>query len=90
MPPNPFSGRYEVVTDARLDGQTYGTLAWYLLADPNIFDTVEVSFLNGMAEPYMRENQEWDGQGISYMIGVDFGVAALDWRGMHKYKGNGS
>ena len=90
LPPNPFSGRYEVVSDARLDGQTYGTLAWYLLADPNIFDTVEVSFLNGMAEPYMRENQEWDGQGVSYMIGVDFGVAALDWRGMHKYKGNGS
>lgn len=90
LKPNPFSGRFEVVTDARLDGQTYGTLAWYLLADPNIFDTVEVSFLNGMAEPYMRENQEWDGQGVSYMIGVDFGVAALDWRGMHKYKGNNS
>lgn len=88
LPPNPFSGRFEIITDARLDGQTNGTKAWYLLGDPNIFDTVEVSFLNGMAEPYMRENQEWDGQGISYMIGVDFGVAALDFRGVHKYRGS--
>jgi hypothetical protein len=91
LPPNPFSGRFEVVSDARLDGHTgastVGTKAWYLFADPNIFDTFEVSFLNGMAEPYMRENQEWDGQGVSYMIGVDFGVAALDYRGVHKYKG---
>lgn len=88
LPPNPFSGRYEVITDARLDGQTYGTAAWYLLADPNIFDTFEVAFLNGMAEPYMRENQEWDGQGTSYLVGVDFGVSALDFRSVHKYRGN--
>jgi hypothetical protein len=88
LPPNPFSGRYEVVSDARLDGQTAGTAAWYLFADPNIFDTFEVSFLNGMAEPYMRESQEWDNQGISYMIGVDFGVAALDFRAVHKYRGS--
>lgn len=88
LQPNPFSGRYEVIADARLDGQTSGTAAWYLFADPNIFDTFEVSFLNGMAEPYMRENQEWDGQGVSYMIGVDFGVAALDFRAVHKYRGS--
>ncbi len=88
LPPNPFSGRYEVITDARLDGQTYGTAAWYLLADPNIFDTFEVAFLNGMAEPYMRENEKWDGQGTSYLVGVDFGVSALDFRSVHKYRGN--
>lgn len=88
LQPNPFSGRFEVVSDARLDGQTNGTAAWYLLADPNVFDTFEVSFLNGMAEPYMKENQEWDGQGVSYMIGVDFGVAALDFRAVHKYRGS--
>lgn len=88
LPPNTFSNRYEIITDARLDGQTYGTAAWYLLADPNVFDTFEVAFLNGMAEPYMRENEEWDGQGTSYLVGVDFGVSALDFRAVHKYRGN--
>jgi hypothetical protein len=90
LTPNPYNGRFEVVTDARLDGQTYGTLAWYLLGDPGIYDTVEVAFLNGVAEPYMRENPDWAGQGMEYMVGVDFGVSALDFRAMHKYKGNGS
>lgn len=88
LPPNPFSGAFEVVTDARLDGQTNGATAWYLVADPNVFDTVEVAFLNGVAEPYMKENQAWDGLGVEYMVGVDFGVSALDFRGIHKYRGS--
>jgi HK97 family phage prohead protease len=88
LPPNPFNGRYEVVTDARLDGQTSGTAAWYLFADPNVFDTVEVAFLNGVAQPYMREEQEWDGSGTQYMVGIDFGVSVLDFRGMQKYRGS--
>jgi hypothetical protein len=87
---NPFDGLFEVVADARMDGQTYGTLAWVMAADPNIYDTVEVAFLNGVAEPYIREEQEWDTRGVEYVVGVDCGVAALDFRGFHKYKGNGS
>lgn len=87
LPPNPFSGAFEVVVDARLDGQTNGANAWYLAADPNVYDTVEVAFLNGVAEPYMRENQAWDGMGVEYMVGVDFGASVLDFRGLHKYKG---
>lgn len=88
LTPNPYNGRFEVVTDARLDGQTYGTLAWYLFADPNVFDTFEVAFLNGVAEPYLRENRAWDEQGIEYLVGIDFGVSALDFRAVHKYRGN--
>lgn len=85
--PNPYAGRFEVVSDARLDGQTQGTTAWYLFADPNIFDTFEVAFLNGVDTPTLRENAAWDGQGIEYAVGIDFGVAALDFRAVHKYKG---
>ena len=88
LPPNPFSGRFEVIVDARLDGQTNGTAAWYLFADQNVYDTFEVAFLNGIAEPYLRENQSWDLQGVEYVVGIDFGVSALDFRAVHKYKGN--
>ncbi|MCB1771964.1 MAG: HK97 family phage prohead protease [Candidatus Competibacteraceae bacterium] len=88
MAPNPFQNRLEVISDARLDGQTNGTAAWYLAADPNRFDTVEVAFVDGVAEPYLREEQEWDTRGVEWVVGVDFGVAALDYRGLHKYKGN--
>lgn len=88
LPPNPYSGRFEVIADARLDEQTNGTTAWYLLGDPGVYDTVEVAFLNGVQEPYMRENPDWAGQGMEYAVGVDFGVSVLDYRAMHKYKGN--
>lgn len=88
LPPNPFSGSFEVVSDARLDGQTYGAYAWYLFGDPNIYDTFEVAFLNGVDQPYMRENQAWDSQSVEYVVGIDFGVSALDFRAVHKYRGN--
>ena len=88
LTPNPYNGRFEVITDARLDGQTYGTAAWYLFADPNVFDTFEIAFLNGVSEPYLRENRAWDEQGIEYLVGIDFGVSALDFRAVHKYRGN--
>ena len=88
LAPNPFQNRLEVISDARLDGQTNGTAAWYLAADPNRFDTIEVAFVDGIAEPYLREEQEWDTRGVEYVVGVDFGVAALDFRALHKYKGN--
>lgn len=88
LTPNPWSGRFEVITDARLDGQTSGTAAWYLFADPNMFDTFEVAFLNGVSEPYLRENQAWDNQGVEYVVGIDFGVSALDFRAVHKYRGS--
>jgi hypothetical protein len=68
----------------------YSATAWYLIASPADLPLVEVAFLNGVAEPYMRENPDWAGQGMEYMVGVDFGVSALDFRAMHKYKGYGS
>lgn len=88
MTRNIWRDRLEVITDPRLDSQTNGTAAWYLAADPNVFDTVEVAFVDGIAEPYLREEEEWDTRGVEWVVGVDFGVAALDWRGLHKYKGN--
>ena len=88
LAPNPFQNRLEVISDTRLDVQTNGTAAWYLAADPNRFDTIEVAFVDGIAEPYLREEQEWDTRGVEYVVGVDFGVAALDFRALHKYKGN--
>lgn len=88
MTRNVWRDRLEIVCDPRLDGQTNGTAAWYLAADPNIFDTIEVAFVDGIAEPYLQEEAEWDTRGMEWVVGVDFGVAALDYRGLHKYKGN--
>lgn len=83
--PNPFRNAFEVVAEARLDSASHGNLTtgWYLAADPNLFDTVEVAFLNGVAEPYLREEEEWDTRGVEYVVGIDCGVAFLDFRGWY-------
>jgi len=83
-----YGNTLQIIADPRLDDQTNGLAAWYLAADPNVFDTVEVAFVDGVAEPYLREEQEWDTRGVEWVVGVDFGVAVLDYRAMHKYKGN--
>lgn len=83
--PNPFQNAFEVVAEARLDSASHGNLTtgWYLAADPNMFDTVEVAFLNGISEPYLREEEEWDTRGVEYVVGIDCGVAFLDYRGLY-------
>lgn len=87
LTPNPFQSRLEVISDARLDKHPNGGTAWYLIADSMLFDTVEVAFVDGIAEPYLREEEEWDTRGVEWVVGVDFGVAALDYRGLYKHKG---
>ena len=83
--PNPFQNAFEVVSEARLDSSAHGNLTtgWYLAADPSMFDTVEVAFLNGVAEPYLREEEEWDTRGTELVVGIDAGVAYLDYRGIY-------
>lgn len=62
--------------------------AWYLFKDPNVFDTFELGFLNGVQEPYMREHEEWDTRGVEYVVGIDVGGAALDFRNVYKDPGD--
>ncbi len=50
--PNPVRSAAEVIVDARLDAAS--TLSWYLTADPNVFDTIEVGYLDGIAAPFRR------------------------------------
>lgn len=67
--------------------QANSSTAWYLFKDPNIFDTFELAFLDGVQEPYMREEQEWDTRGVEFVVGIDVGGAALDYRNVWKNPG---
>ena len=76
----------QVVDDARLSGLTNGsTTTWYLMADPNMTDNIEVGFLQGQQEPKVETfNPGPDRLGIIYRITHAFGCKAIDWRGMQK------
>jgi HK97 family phage prohead protease len=80
---NPFHGSLEIVVDATLTDAA----AWYLVASPNIIDTVEVAFLDGVQNPVVEQQQGWNVDGIEYKVRLDFGVKVWDYRGIYKNSG---
>ena len=60
------------------------TYPWYLAADPSIADTITVFGLNGETRPTTTSEPSSIGeaQGIKYQVIGDFGIAAIDWRGL--------
>jgi hypothetical protein len=71
-----------VVADARLDG---APTQWYLAADPNTTDTIEVAYLNGNESPMLDQMDGFDVDGVKFKVRIDAGVKALDHRGLYKY-----
>lgn len=78
--PNWVAGTFDVVADARIDGGPIAATNWFMLADPAMFDGIEVAFLNGVEAPYLEQRQGFSIDGTEYKVRLDYGVAALDWR----------
>lgn len=83
--PNPHNGTFEVVSDARLDANS--SVEWFMSADPNMHDTIEVAYLDGNQEPYMEQREGWTVDGAEMKIRIDAGVKPLDHRGLYKNPG---
>ena len=80
---NPFYQSFEVITESRLDN--LDNARWYLAADPrrNQVDTIEVAFLNGQETPTIRQEEQITRSGVTFLVRLDFAVAALDYRGLY-------
>jgi hypothetical protein len=75
--PNKVVGLYRDIVDTpRLTGTRR-----YSLADPSIAPTFEVSFLDGQQEPFLDNEIGWRVDGTELKVRLDYGVAAVDYRG---------
>ena len=83
--PNPVRNAAEVVVDARLDVDS--VTAWYLLADPAVFDTIEVGYLDGIAAPFLDNQDGWSIDGVEYKVRIDAAAAPLEFRTFWKNAG---
>lgn len=79
---NIFAGSLELITEARLTGNT-----WYLFADPALIDTIEYSFLEGEEELFIEQRVGFEVDGIEIKGRVDFAAKPIDFRGMYKNPG---
>lgn len=74
-----------VVADAQLDAVDPD--AYYFATAPGFVDTIEVAFLNGVDTPYIETQPGFEVDGITYKVRSEFGVKALDFRGLYKNPG---
>ncbi len=82
---NPFSGKLQVVTEARLEAAS--PTAWYLGASVDQVDIVEYAFLEGEEGPAIESRIGFDVDGLEIKARHDFAAKAIDWRGLHKDPG---
>lgn len=60
--------------------------AWYFAADKTQ-DTIEVSFLDGVEEPFLDQENDWSVDGRRMKVRIDAGASGLDPRGLFKNAG---
>lgn len=81
---NPWRNQLVPVVEPRIDTDSD---SWYLAADSNQIDTVEVMFLDGVRAPWMDEEVEFTTDGLAMKARIDVGARALDHRGLYKSAG---
>lgn len=74
---NKVVGLFQTIVDSpRLTGTRR-----YLLASPSIAPTFEVAFLDGQQQPFLELQNGWRVDGVEWKVRLDYGVAAVDFRG---------
>lgn len=80
-----FVQRLVVASSARLS--ITSTTQWYLFADYNEIDTVDVAFLEGEEGPTIEEEDEFDTDARRVKVRHHVAAKAIDWRGMVRSSG---
>lgn len=81
---NVLRGQLDVIANPRLNT---APAVWYLAADPNAIDTIEVAWLAGHEGPQFDMESDFDSRGISFSCWAEVAAKAIDFRGLAKSKG---
>lgn len=79
---NLVAGMVQQITEHRITGGGY-----FFAGNPAMFDTIEVSYLDGNKTPYMENKIGWNIDGTEWKIRIDAGVNPLDFRALYKNPG---
>ena len=82
---NVFRNSLDIVVDTALDD--INANAWYIAAAKNQVEGIEISYLNGNKTPILESKDSFDTLARSFRMYLDFGIAALDYRGFVKNTG---
>lgn len=76
--PNVVRGMFDRVIGST---RTPDTTRRYIFANPAIAPTIEVVFLDGNQTPFLESRNGWTIDGVEWKVRLDYGVAAIDYRG---------
>lgn len=79
---NPYSGAFELVVDSNISGNE-----WYLAADPARLASIVYGHLNGVESAEVWVARDASTRSLRIHAGLDFGVGAIDFRGVYKNAG---
>jgi phage major head subunit gpT-like protein len=75
--PNVVAGLFSEIVDTPYLAGTRR----YVFANPSQVPALEVAFLDGNQSPFLEMQEAFNQDGKSWKIRLDFGAAAIDWRG---------
>jgi HK97 family phage prohead protease len=86
---NPFAqgGKMPLTVIAEPRLQVASTTQWYLDADPNEYDTMEVGELAGQSGPYIEQRVGFERSGLELKVRDTFGASWIDFRGTYRSTG---
>lgn len=72
----------EPIFDARI-----GDDSWFVAADSGQFDVIEVSYLDGISQPFLDQQSGWGVDGTEFKVRIDAAATALAWESLYKNDG---
>lgn len=83
---NVYANTFDIVVESRLN-RSSGATPWYMAADADQVDTIEYAYLEGDDGVFLDERVGFEVDGIEYKARLDFGVKAIDYRGLYQNPG---
>lgn len=80
---NVWVNTFNPIVESRLEDPT----AWYLAADPNAIDGLYYAYLDGNDGLRVNSEDDFNTDTMKYAVRGEFGVAAIDYRGIVKMAG---
>lgn len=79
--------KLNLIIEPLLDGNDVDS--WYLAADSNEIDTLEITYLQGEESPVFEQETAFIQDAVKYKVRQTWGVKAIDYRGLYKSTGTG-
>ena len=84
---NPYRGKFQVISEPRLNVGPDQNVPWYLSAKPSDFPIIYVGYLAGERNPTIDWEINKRNRGLSIYCFYDFGATVADYRGLYKNNG---